>query len=139
MIGEGKLVLDPATWKLNINGAADNPLALTYDEVLALPAIEKTSTLDCTDGWYTTQVWRGVPLTDLLSQAGMRSGALGISLKAASGYIAILTLAEAQEVLLATHVGGEVFDHWHGAPLRAVVPSRRGWQWVKWLVEIKVL
>ena len=24
-------------------------------------------------------------------------------------------------------------------PLRAVVPSRRGWHWVKWLTEINVL
>ena len=139
IIGEGKIVLNPATWKLNVNGAVDNPLVLTYDEILSLPAIEEISTLDCTDGWYTTQVWRGVPLMDVLRQAGMRSGPLSVVLKAASGYIAILTLAEAEEVTLATHVGGEVFDHWHGFPLRAVVPSRRGWQWVKWLVEIKVL
>jgi DMSO/TMAO reductase YedYZ molybdopterin-dependent catalytic subunit len=36
-------------------------------------------------------------------------------------------------------VGGEVFDHGHGFPLRAVVPSRRGWQWVKWLVAVEVI
>lgn len=27
---------------------------------------------------------------------------------------------------------------WHGFPLRAVAPSRRGWHWVKWLTEMDV-
>ncbi|MCI0397279.1 MAG: molybdopterin-dependent oxidoreductase [Chloroflexi bacterium] len=139
LIGEGKIVLDPATWRLALGGAVNNPLALTYDEVLALPTSEVTATLDCTDGWYSTQVWRGVPLTDLLKQAGLRPEAKVIALKAASGYAAYFTLAEVEEILLATHVGGKAFDHWHGFPLRAVVPSRRGWQWVKWLTEIEVL
>jgi hypothetical protein len=138
-VGQGQVVLDAETWRLTLGGAVKNPLTLTYVDVLALPASEVTATLDCTSGWYTTQVWRGVPLVDLLAQAGLRPEALAILLKDASGYPAYFTLAEAQEILLATHSGGQVFDHWHGFPLRAVVPSRRGWQWVKWVVEIKVL
>ncbi|HYH05137.1 MAG TPA: molybdopterin-dependent oxidoreductase [Bacillota bacterium] len=27
----------------------------------------------------------------------------------------------------------------HGFPLRAVVPSRRGWFWVKWLAKIEAV
>jgi hypothetical protein len=138
-VGQGQIVLDPETWRLTLGGAVKNPLTLTYVDVLALPASEVTATLDCTSGWYTTQVWRGVPLVDLLAQAGLRPETLAILLKDVSGYPAYFTLAEAQEILLATHSGGQVFDHWHGFPLRAVVPSRRGWQWVKWVVEIKVL
>ncbi len=138
-VGQGQIVLDPETWRLILGGAVKNPLTLTYADVLGLPASEVTAMLDCTSGWYTTQVWRGVPLGDLLAQAGLRPEALAILLKDISGYPAYFTLAEAQEILLATHSGGQVFDHWHGFPLRAVVPSRRGWQWVKWLVEIKVL
>jgi len=138
-IGDGRIVLDAATWTLALKGALHRSLALTYDQVLALPASEVTATLDCTDGWYSTQVWQGVPLSDLLEQAGLRPEAKALVLKAASGYPAYFTLAEAGEILLATHVGGVVPDHGHGFPLRAVVPSRRGWQWVKWLTEIEVL
>lgn len=138
-VGQGQIVLDPETWRLTLGGAVKNPLTLTYADVLGLPASEVTAMLDCTSGWYTTQVWRGVPLVDLLAQAGPRPEALAILLKDISGYPAYFTLAEAQEILLATHSGGQVFDHWHGFPLRAVVPSRRGWQWVKWVTEIEVL
>ena len=138
-VGDGHIVLDSTTWTLTLKGAVDNPLTLTYDRALALPASEVTATLDCTDGWYSTQTWRGIPLNDLLTQAGLRSEATAIVLKAASGYPAFFTLAEANEILLATHVGGAALDHGHGFPLRAVVPSRRGWQWVKWVTEIDVI
>ncbi len=83
-------------------------------------------------------MWRGVRLTDLLDEAGARPQATVIRLKAATGYAQTFTPAEAREILLATHVGNEQLDHWHGFPLRAVVPSRRGWFWVKWLTEIEV-
>jgi hypothetical protein len=139
MVGEGRIMLDPSTWQLKLEGAVNQPLAFTYDQVLALPTSEVTATLDCTDGWYSTQVWRGLPLNALLARARPRPEAVAIVLRAASGYAAYLTLLEAGEVLLATHVGGQVFDHWHGFPLRAVVPSRRGWQWVKWLTAIEII
>jgi DMSO/TMAO reductase YedYZ molybdopterin-dependent catalytic subunit len=95
--------------------------------------------LDCTGGWYTVQTWRGIPLVELLTQAQLRPDALGIVLRGVLDYTAPFTLEQAQEILLATHVGREVLNHSHGFPLRAVVPSRRGWHWVKWLTEIEVV
>ena len=138
MVGEGKIRIDPDEWTLAIKGAVRDPLSLNYAQVLARSATEVTATLDCTDGWYTTQVWRGISLGEILDECGVAEYSIGVILRAASGYIAILSLGEAKETLLSTHSGGQVYDHWHGFPLRAVVPSRRGWQWVKWLVEIEV-
>jgi hypothetical protein len=138
-VGEGRIVLDAATWTLNVIGKVARPIELTYAELLDLPAQEVTATLDCTGGWYSTQIWRGIPLGDLLKQAGMLETAISVQLQAASGYPAFFTLAEANEILLAMHVGGQTLDHGHGFPLRAVVPWRRGWQWVKWMTEVEVL
>ncbi|MFW6265821.1 MAG: molybdopterin-dependent oxidoreductase, partial [Halanaeroarchaeum sp.] len=45
---------------------------------------------------------------------------------------------DAREALLATHVGGERLTHGHGFPLRLVAPDRRGYQWVKWVEEVRV-
>jgi hypothetical protein len=139
MVGEGKMRLDPETWRFVTHGRVAGPLTLDYEQILALPKTEQVATLDCTDGWYTTQHWQGVRLVDLLKLAEVPQGALGFSLNAASGYSAYFTIAEADEILLATHSGDQVFDHWHGFPLRAVVPSRRGWQWVKWLVDVQIV
>jgi DMSO/TMAO reductase YedYZ molybdopterin-dependent catalytic subunit len=138
-IGDGQIVLAGDVWTLALSGLVERDLALSYADALEWPGSEVTATLDCTDGWYSTQTWRGLRLTDLLASAGPRLGAKAVALRAASGYAAYFTLAEADEILLATHVGGLVLDHGHGFPLRAVVPSRRGWQWVKWLTTIEVL
>jgi DMSO/TMAO reductase YedYZ molybdopterin-dependent catalytic subunit len=137
--GEGRIKLDPATWMLRVTGAVTAPLTLTYRELLTASTSEVTSTLDCTGGWYTVQTWRGVRLAELLTQAQLRPEAKGIILKGVAEYTAPFTLAQAQEILFATHVGEEVLNHVHGFPLRAVVPSRRGWHWVKWLTEVEVI
>jgi len=136
---QGRIKLDPETWTLHLTGAVTMPLTFAYPDLLALSISEVTATLDCTGGWYTVQTWRGIPLTELLSRAQIRSEAIGIILRGVANYTAPFTLAQAQEILLATHVGEEVLNHSHGFPLRAVVPSRRGWHWVKWLTEIEVI
>ncbi|RPJ23997.1 MAG: hypothetical protein EHM33_19240 [Chloroflexi bacterium] len=136
--GEGRIKLDPETWTLRLTGAVATPLTLPYAELLSLSTSKVTATLDCTGGWYTIQTWRGISLVELLARAQMRPEAIGIILRGVADYTAPFTLAQAQEILLATHVGEEVLNHVHGFPLRAVVPSRRGWHWVKWLTEIEV-
>jgi hypothetical protein len=135
---QGKVRLDPATWSLTIKGAVGKPLTLSYKDMLAISTSEVTTTLDCMGGWYTVQSWRGIRLAELLTPAQIRPEAIEIVLRGVQEYTAPFTLAQAQEILLATHVGGEVLNHSHGFPLRAVVPSRRGWHWVKWLTEIEV-
>lgn len=135
---QGKIKLDPDSWTLRINGAVETPLTLTYADALDLSNSEITAALDCTGGWYTVQTWRGIRLTDLLDMAGLRKDAIGVTVRGIFDYSAPFTLEQAQEILLATHVTGEVLNHVHGFPMRAVVPSRRGWHWVKWLTEIRV-
>jgi DMSO/TMAO reductase YedYZ molybdopterin-dependent catalytic subunit len=136
-VQEGEI--DLSTWRLDLSGAVDAPQMFSYEDFLALPASSKVATLDCTLGWYTTQTWSGVLLTDLLARAGASRRAFGVRLASVTGYAQILPMAEVGEVLLATHVGGEALEHWHGFPLRAVVPSRRGWHWVKWLARLEVV
>lgn len=136
---QGKIKLDPNTWTLRVTGAVANPLTLAYPDVLAQSTSQMTAPLDCTGGWYTVQTWRGVQLTELLTQARIPPEAIGIVLRGIADYTAPFTLAQAEEILLATYVGEEVLSHVHGFPLRAVVPSRRGWHWVKWLTEIEVI
>jgi len=136
---QGRIRLDPSTWTLHAKGAVKNPFALSYADALALSTSEVTAILDCTGGWYTVQTWRGIWLMDLLARAQLHPEAIGIILRGISDYTAPFTLAQAKEILVATHVGEEVLNHSHGFPVRAVAPSRRGWHWVKWLTEIEII
>jgi DMSO/TMAO reductase YedYZ molybdopterin-dependent catalytic subunit len=124
---------------LTLKGDVLERQSFTYDQLLSYPQAERVATLDCTLGWYTIQNWQGVPLSDLLLGAGISSQAYAVRFASITGYTHILPLTEAQQVLLATHVNGERLEQQHGFPVRAVVPTRRGWFWVKWLTEIEVI
>jgi DMSO/TMAO reductase YedYZ molybdopterin-dependent catalytic subunit len=79
-----------------------------------------------------------VRLVDLLDRAQIQEEKYILLLKDVSGYAAYFTGTDVSEILLATYVGNQALNHWHGYPLRAVVPSRRGGHWVKWLTEIEI-
>lgn len=137
-LGESELILDQATWALEI--AAGGAIArLTYAELLALPSTEIEATLDCTSGWYSPQRWRGVRLVDALAATLPGHVARAVRLAGQSGYSTLIVGDNLQDLLLATHLGGEPLATWHGFPVRAVAPACRGWQWVKWLSRVDVV
>lgn len=121
--------IDPATWSVTVTaGGADRTWTLAD-----LPAarVERTELLDCTSGWYSRQRWGGVPVAALLPADA--TGA--VEVHSVTGYSRLLPLTD--DLLLATHLGGRPLDAGHGAPARLVVPGRRGFHWVKWVVAIE--
>jgi hypothetical protein len=130
--------VEVATWRLVVEGAVERPLSFTYEQLAEWATVEETALLDCTGGWYSTQVWRGVPLGRLLAEAGVKERAQSVTVTAVSGYARRYPLAEATTYLLALEVGGQPLDHGHGFPVRLVAPALRGFQWVKWIGRIEV-
>ncbi len=79
-----------------------------------------------------------MPLLQVLDLAGAARDASSVQVVGVTGYARRFALGEASRLLLATHVAGRPLDHAHGAPLRLVVPDRRGFEWVKWIVALEV-
>ena len=129
--------IDKDGWRLTVSGLVRRDLDLGLDD-LAGNGPKVTAVLDCTGGWFSTQEWQGVPLKDVLQAAGVEPGAGSITVRSVTGYQRRFSLAEADRYLLATHVGGDPISHGHGAPLRLVAPGKRGFEWVKWVVAIRV-
>ena len=128
--------IDKAAWRLRLGGTVAQPLVLGSGDLDRVDT--RVAVLDCTGGWYVEREWQGIALGALLDRAGVRPGARSVVVRSVTGYWRRLPLAEAQRALLATHVGGQPLTHGHGAPLRLVVPGRRGYEWVKWVAEIEV-
>nr|WP_276305749.1 molybdopterin-dependent oxidoreductase [Halomarina sp. PSR21] len=128
--------IDAEAWRLHVSGAVERPLTLGYGDLDARD--ERREVLDCTSGWFVERDWRGVPVGDLLDEAGVREGARWVTFHSVTGYRFGFPVDVARDVLLATHVDGERLDHGHGFPLRVVAPGRRGFQWVKWVTAVEV-
>ena len=121
------LALDPTVWRLRVPGR-------TLD-LAALAALQQTTVravIDCTGGWWAEEEWRGVRLADL----GLPL-ATALDVVSATGYRRRLPASDVESVLLATHAGGAPLEDGHGGPTRLVVPGRRGFWWVKWVVAIE--
>ncbi len=128
--------VDPTSWRLTVGGAVEREFSLAYDELAA--DAETTATIDCTGGWYSTQVWRGVAVSDLLARSAPTDAASSVTFTSVTGYYRRFSMDEAAGYLLASHVGGETLAHGHGFPMRLVAPDKRGFEWVKWVVDVRV-
>jgi hypothetical protein len=138
-INDDPATIDAGSWKLVVDGAVARPLELGYEELAALSRTTRDATIDCTGGWYAHQRWSGVPLAAILEASGADDGARSIWVESVTGYGRRFSIDHARGLLLATHVAGAELSHGHGFPVRLVVPDRRGFDWVKWIVRIRVL
>jgi DMSO/TMAO reductase YedYZ molybdopterin-dependent catalytic subunit len=131
-------LVDAGAWRLVVDGAVRQPVALAYAQVLEAHTSSLTAVIDCTGGWYSMQEWSGVSLGELLDLAGPQPGTQSVTIQSITGYARRFPLAEARALVLATHVSGQPLDHGHGFPLRLVAPGHRGYDWVKWVTRIQV-
>ena len=129
--------VDVDTWRLRVSGSTSaRPIELSYADLSALPSREASVVLDCTGGWWSEQRWSGVPLMDLLARCGISEAATRVEVISVTGHRWTFDRSEAEQALLATHVGGEPLSAGHGYPLRLVAPSLRGFLWIKWVGEV---
>ena len=159
--------LDPDRWSLSIDGNVDRPLTLTLGDLRARPARTLAVTMECAGNgrallrprpisqpWLVEAVgtaeWSGVPLADVLAEAGLRTNTAELVFSAADhglqdaveqDYARSLTVADATrpEVLLVYAMNGRPLEPQHGAPVRLLVPGWYGMASVKWLTRIEAV
>jgi DMSO/TMAO reductase YedYZ molybdopterin-dependent catalytic subunit len=144
-------------WRLEIGGLVSKPLKLSYSDLLLMPSARHPSTLECAGNasggaGVGAAVWTGLPLGQLLQQAGLKPGATTIVFHGADSgegegvppgthFARAIPLDKAVDpaTLLAYEMNGEPLPAEHGFPLRALVPGWYGMDSVKWLTRIEVL
>ncbi|WP_300007570.1 molybdopterin-dependent oxidoreductase [Pseudonocardia sp.] len=132
---------------LRIHGMVDREVELPFAEIAARPLVERTITMTCVSNYVggpyvSTANFVGVPLGDLLAEAGVRPDAEQLVGRAVDGFTIGTPLDRVlgnPDALLAIGMNGEPLLPEHGFPLRTVVPGLYGYvSATKWLTDLEL-
>jgi DMSO/TMAO reductase YedYZ molybdopterin-dependent catalytic subunit len=140
-------VVDLASWRLGIEGLVDEALSFSFDDLLAMPLVERHITLSCVSNevggdLVGTAKWLGVPLPALLERAGIDPSATQVVGRSVDGFTVAFPLElalDGRDALVAVAMNDEPLPFIHGFPARLVVPGLYGYvSATKWLSSIEL-
>ncbi len=136
---------DVSEWRLRIEGAAgaEQAVAITMDEIRALPRHDMIYELRCIEGWSMIVKWTGARLIDLIRQVPppTRSGRphdfenrsddlppyVAMATPDQQYYVGLdLDSALHSQTMLVYEMNDKPLDWHHGSPLRLAIPLKYG-------------
>ena len=131
------------TWRLEVKGLVERPIALTWPEVEKLPRQVWVRDFHCVSGWSVYNVtWEGIPLAHLLDLAGVKPQATHVKFTSYDGvYTDALTLDQAylNDTFVAVLKDGKPLTHDEGGPVRLIAARMFAYKSVKWLTGIELI
>jgi hypothetical protein len=125
----------------------DNPMELTFDDLLARPQVERYITLSCVSNpvggdLIGNALWQGVLLRDVLEEAGVQPEATQVVSRSIDDWTAgtpTEIVMDGRDAMLAIAMNGEPLPARHGYPVRMVVPGLYGYvSATKWVTQIEL-
>ncbi|HYZ99092.1 MAG TPA: molybdopterin-dependent oxidoreductase, partial [Acidimicrobiales bacterium] len=137
------LAVDPA-YRLVVDGRVGRPLALSLNELQAMPQHTVDLPIACVEGWSATATWTGVRVRDLLAEAGTEGADRTVDVESVQpqGRYRRSQLnpshAADPDTILALRLDGEPLHIDHGFPVRLLGPNRPGVLQTKWVSRLEV-
>jgi DMSO/TMAO reductase YedYZ molybdopterin-dependent catalytic subunit len=134
----GNPKLDPATFRLTIEGEVNNPLSLDLATIHQLPQTSMVIRHVCVEGWAAIVQWGGIQLAELARLAQPKPGVRYVYFQSADGYYESWDLASVlhPQTILAYQKNGEALPIVNGAPLRLASPIKLGYKLSKWVTRV---
>lgn len=132
-------------WTLTVDGDVDKKLTITFDELLAMPMIERNITLTCVSNsvggpYIGSARWLGVPLKDILDMAGVGNKADQILSTDFDGMKISTPLdlaTDGRDAMIVVGMNGKPLEREHGFPVRMIIPGLYGFiSATKWLTKL---
>jgi len=156
----GQPEIDNNTYTLKVTGLVNKTLSFSLDELKARPQTEKVVGFECGGngarlfhGLLGNAAWKGVSLKDILLEAGIQPEGKEVVFfgtdigeeeirgrKVPKAFARALSVDDAlnENNMLAFEMNGEPLPHFHGKPVRLLVPGWYGVANVKWLNQIHI-
>jgi DMSO/TMAO reductase YedYZ molybdopterin-dependent catalytic subunit len=156
----GQPEVDNDSWRLRITGMVDNELEFSLQDLMDRDVFEQQAGFECGgngrrlfQGLIGNAYWKGVGLQKLLEEAGIQNGAKEIvffgtdiateeirDTEVDKAFARALSIEDAMrpENMLAFEMNGEPLPHYHGKPVRLLIPGWYGVANVKWINQIHV-
>lgn len=133
--------IDPAQFRLTINGEVNQPLQLSMANIQELPLTSMVIRHVCVEGWAAIVQWGGVRLRDLVALVQPKSSVRYAYFKSADGYYESWDIASAlhPQTLMAYQKNGQPLSIDNGAPLRLASPVKLGYKQSKWVTQITLV
>ncbi len=138
--------IDVDSWSLTIDGDVDQEVELSFDDLAAMTVVERDITLTCVSNdvggpYIGAARWLGVPLQDVLDQAGVDSTKadqiLCTDVDGMTISVPLKVALDGRDALLALGMNGEALPREHGFPVRMVVPGLYGFvSACKWITRM---
>jgi DMSO/TMAO reductase YedYZ molybdopterin-dependent catalytic subunit len=139
--------ISTSSWQLRVHGMVDNPMTVTFDDLVRMPMEDNDITLTCVaesvgGGYIGNARWQGTLLAPLLRKAGVQKGANQIVMRDMNGMslgVATDPVLDGRASMLAVGMNGSVLPQKHGFPVRVVVPGLYGYvSACKWVVDMEL-
>lgn len=129
-----------ADWHLSIEGSVARPGLYSLADLQKFPSRKQITRHTCEEGWTAIAEWTGVPLSSVLTGAGISPTARFVNCYAYDNYMQSIDLLDAfhPQTILAYGMNGRDLPVPHGAPVRLRVETQVGYKSVKYLQRIVV-
>jgi DMSO/TMAO reductase YedYZ molybdopterin-dependent catalytic subunit len=138
----GTQIIDRDTYKLTVDGLVDNPLILTYAQLLAYPQESWLMDFNCVEGWSFTAKWTGPELNSLFTDAKVKPEAkiaIFHTTDVPEGYSSLdLGYISGNNIIIALKLNDITLPADRGFPFQVVAESKYGYKWAKWVTRIEL-
>jgi DMSO/TMAO reductase YedYZ molybdopterin-dependent catalytic subunit len=131
--------VDLARWTFTIDGAVDEAVSWSWEQLLELPAEDITRDIHCVTKWTKLDTsWKGVSVDVLLD--AVTSEAPYLTAWSDGGYTTNLAREDVTggRAWVAYQFDGAALEPEHGGPVRLLVPHLYFWKSAKWLRGLRL-
>jgi len=142
IMGDRSYPFNPETWRLEVAGAVETPIALSYHQLVKFPVIEREVLLVCPGIFVNHGRWKGFSIRELIRRVKLKDNVSSIRVYGHSRFgdrmeTFHINEARSDKVFLAYAVNNTPLPGKHGYPLRIVAEGHWGSHWAKYVKKIE--